>query len=760
MRKKGRLWDVVVGSILTLVVAIGYQFPQVVSPLRGFELKFYDWRSQFQQTLDAGHQVVLIAIDSHSISKLGRWPWPRYRTAELLEKLKNAHPKVVGLDFVYSRPEESRGLKEIRSLSEDYQKLVSSREIRDRRSLFETFVASASSRLDSDSRLLKAIKESGNVVLPLIFTGEGSTRLNPSPLPPAFSSSSVHLVVDPELKNPVIPMGFDVTYPIVSFAAVAAGIGQANLKVDFDGVLRRVAPVMRYGDMYIPAYSLALVLEYMGIKPADVVFSPGKMVGLGKLKIPLNSASRMMIAFNGPYKTFRYYSFQDVIGGRVDMGVFKDKIVLVGPTAAKIATLYPTPISPALPALEILANITENILDGRAIERPLWAAKLEWSLIGAIGLFIIFALPSLSAFWGFALSLLILISLMGLGAYFFILGQWIEAIYPAALLVMGYLFRILRRFFVAERGFLKQVSDGAGVSESPGPPSKGTVPIATRVAKPTFGHYAIEKELGREAMGVVYLGRDPKINRWVAIKTMTMGEGSDETSAKEIKERFIREAELASQLNHPNIIQIFDAGEANKVVYVAMELLEGHSLLSYTEKARLLPAKIAMEYAAIVAEALDYAHRQGIVHRDITPTNIMILKDSTLRIANFGMARITSSLQTATGTVMGAPVYMSPEQAAGKQVDGRSDIFSLSVVLFELLTGEKPFKGGDGIGALLFQIVNDPHPDPLALAPKLPSCVSVILSKGLAKNPNARYQNGLDMARDIRACAGLMEAAG
>ena len=234
---------------------------------------------------------------------------------------------------------------------------------------------------------------------------------------------------------------------------------------------------------------------------------------------------------------------------------------------------------------------------------------------------------------------------------------------------------------------------------------------------------------------------------------MTLEEGSDKDSAQEIKERFFREAESAGKLNHPNIVRIFDAGEEDEVAYIAMELLEGQNLVPYTDKKNLLPSKTALAYVAKVAEALDYAHHQGIVHRDIKPANIMILKDSTLRVADFGIARITAASKTATGSVMGTPAYMSPEQIAGKKVDGRSDLFSLGVVLFELLTGEKPFKGGDGIGALLFQIANDPHPDPLSLNPQLPPCLSVIINKSLAKNPETRYQSGFEMIRDMEACA-------
>ncbi|HEX4048862.1 MAG TPA: serine/threonine-protein kinase, partial [Elusimicrobiota bacterium] len=305
---------------------------------------------------------------------------------------------------------------------------------------------------------------------------------------------------------------------------------------------------------------------------------------------------------------------------------------------------------------------------------------------------------------------------------------------------------------------LKEASEGA-VFGGVGAKKEGTVLLTGGATKPTLGRYEIEKELGRGAMGVVYLGRDPKINRMVAIKTMTLEDGSDGGSAKETKERFFREAESAGTLNHPGIVRIFDAGEENEVAYIAMELLDGQDLTKFTAKDFLLPLDKVLEYVATVADALDYAHAQGIVHRDIKPANIMMLKDGSVRVADFGIARITASSKTATGTVMGTPAYMSPEQVAGRKVDGRSDLFSLTVALYELAAGEKPFKGGEGIGTLLFQIANDPHPDILEANPALPPALKAVIDKGLSKNPDERYQRGSELAAALRGVlAGLRSA--
>jgi serine/threonine-protein kinase len=217
-----------------------------------------------------------------------------------------------------------------------------------------------------------------------------------------------------------------------------------------------------------------------------------------------------------------------------------------------------------------------------------------------------------------------------------------------------------------------------------------------------------------------------------------------------MKMRFFREAESAGNLNHPNIVRIFDAGEEAEIAYIAMELLEGHDLKRYCDRNSLLPLQTVLDYCANVADGLDYAHRAGVIHRDIKPANIMVLKDDTLRITDFGIARIAASSRTATGTVMGSPSYMSPEQISGKKVDGRSDLWSLGVMLYEMTTGEKPFKTGDSIGTLLFQIANDTPPPPTTYQSNLPSDVVGVIDKCLKKNPDDRYQRGAELAADLR----------
>ena len=277
----------------------------------------------------------------------------------------------------------------------------------------------------------------------------------------------------------------------------------------------------------------------------------------------------------------------------------------------------------------------------------------------------------------------------------------------------------------------------------------GTVALNHEQARPTFGRYRILKELGRGAMGVVYLGKDPTIHRFVAIKTMRLDQVDDPDEVKGIKERFFREAESTGRLMHPNIVTIYDAGEEEGVGYIAMERVDGMTLTSWCRRGNLLPVQRVVEIMAEVAEALDYAHRQGVVHRDIKPANIMVTTNGTVKVMDFGIARITSSKKTQTGTVMGSPSYMSPEQVSGAKVDGRSDIFSLGVVLFELLTVTAPFEA-ENVSAVLFKIAHEPHPSVRAVRPELPLSTEPILNRALHKEPLNRYQRARDLAQDLR----------
>ncbi|HEY6822354.1 MAG TPA: serine/threonine-protein kinase [Burkholderiales bacterium] len=280
------------------------------------------------------------------------------------------------------------------------------------------------------------------------------------------------------------------------------------------------------------------------------------------------------------------------------------------------------------------------------------------------------------------------------------------------------------------------------------------------VEKPMLGRYQVEKELGKGAMGVVYLGKDPKIGRVVAIKTMALAQEFEADELAEVKERFFREAETAGRLSHPNIVTIYDAGEEHDLCYIAMELLKGGDLVPFSKPDNLLPPEKVVSIIARAAEALAYAHTQNVVHRDIKPANMMYhLESDTLKLADFGIARLTDSSKTKTGMVLGTPSYMSPEQLAGKKIEGASDLFSLAVSLYQLLCGKLPFEG-ESMAQLMFKIANEPPVDILTVNPKVPPGLAAFLNRALAKNPEDRFRDGVEFAAALRAAVGAAGGPG
>jgi serine/threonine-protein kinase len=258
-------------------------------------------------------------------------------------------------------------------------------------------------------------------------------------------------------------------------------------------------------------------------------------------------------------------------------------------------------------------------------------------------------------------------------------------------------------------------------------------------------------------MGVVYLGKDPKISRVVAIKTMALAQEFEADELEDVKARFFREAETAGRLNHPHIVTMYDAGEEHDLAYIAMEFLKGKDLVAYTKTENLLPLSKVLSIVARVADALGYAHGLNVVHRDIKPANIMYdLESDTVKVTDFGIARITDSSKTKTGMVLGTPSYMSPEQLSGAKIDGHSDLFSLGVSLYQLVCGKLPFVG-DSMAQLMFRIANEPQTDILSIKPDVPPCVVAIINKALAKKVEERYENGSAMAEAIRKCAASLQ---
>ncbi|MBN2125937.1 MAG: CHASE2 domain-containing protein [Deltaproteobacteria bacterium] len=840
MKIKKTIPDWLIGGILTLLFLL-MTFTGVLDFTDPVEMKTFDLRARLAAPEERNPDIELVVITDEDLSELGRFPWPRNIIARCIHNLSLAGARVIALNMFFPEPEESAGLKKIKILSEEFDGLDLARE--GEGLSFSKKLSQATLELDNDAKLREAMKESGNVVLPVYFDLQSAGRDKKAPdftdqhafkkvggLDQPWAVGSLFWL---SKMKPLLP----------SFAAVAAGIGHLNLFPDPDGSIRDQIHVLGYlKSTYFPSFPIAIVKAFKGLKDEDVWVVLGEGIYFRvtpslTLRVPvIDPQMRTLINWNqGPDKAFHHTAFTKVYKNEIQTSLFRDKIVIIGPTAPGLGDRFVTPVSGSLPGVEIVANSVANILNQKFFSRPGWIMLLEYGMLVLFGLFIALALPRLRAGMG-ALTTLSIFVLYGIAGtvLFFSYDIWLRISPPMLLLAIGYVLVISKKFLVTEktkerveadsvetnkmlglsfqqqgmldlalekfrklpldeegvkdlmynlgldferkRQFSKALSTykliiGDGVNfkdlDERIPKLKGAeatmifggsggahpgdigATISDMDTKPTLGRYEVLGELGRGAMGVVYQGQDPKIHRTVAIKTVRLSD-FDEDMLDEMKERFFREAESAGLLTHPNIVTIYDCGEEHDLAYIAMEFLKGKDLEENTKKGSLLPMRDTLNIVAHVAEALDYAHAKGIVHRDIKPANIMLLQETNdVKVTDFGIARITSSSKTKTGVILGTPSYMSPEQIAGKRVDGRSDIFSLGVVLFEMLTGQKPFTGED-MTSLMYKIAREQHPSLRTVNAKVPAVVEKIVNKALEKDPEQRYQKAGQMAEHLK----------
>jgi serine/threonine-protein kinase len=865
--------------------------------LQSLERKAYDMGVGMTQRTPSD-RIAVIAIDKQSLDNIGRWPWSRDIFADMIEKLAAAKAKVIATSVLFSEPQLDPGLGYIMRLIElnDARLAAESAAAAERVAAAQmaaaqkqgafsvsagkvgagrtappspalapepppiaepaalavpapdpmaVLLSEAEEKLNTDRRLAAAIAQSGNIALPLLFRLGQPLGLPDNP-PPDFFLKNLARVLDGE--NALVPAA-DLDAGIVpTLALSAAAIGHLNVIPDVDGGLRSELLAVDYFDNPLPSLSLQVAAKSLNLSPADIQVRAGQWVKLGKLKIATDAATRMLTFYysgTDGKPAFSVDSFFDVKSGKIPYEKYRDKIVLIGPTAAGVGSLFVTPVAPNMPAVLVQAHAVSSLLSEHFFVAPEWGIWVEKGIFLLIALYLILLLPRLSAGMGAGVTALLLVLLVG--AHFGLMVtqlMWLQLMVPATLLLVGHLLLTTKRFLVTERhkekseaesaesnrmlglafqgqgqldmafdkfrkcplddqlmenlynlgldferkrqfnkaeavfrymadyklefrdlphriARMKQMSEtvilgGAGAGRT----NASTMILdGSEMEKPMLGRYQVEKELGKGAMGVVYLGRDPKINRVVAIKTMALSQEFDADELVEVKERFFREAETAGRLNHANIVSIFDAGEEQDLAYIAMEFLKGQDLVPYTKPDALLPLPKVLDIVARVADALDYAHANHVVHRDIKPANIMYEPESDqLKVTDFGIARITDSSKTKTGMVLGTPSYMSPEQLAGKKIDGRSDLFSLGVMLYQLCSGKLPFVG-ESMAQLMFKIASEPHPDIRVAIPGLPDCVGAIIDKVLVKDPDLRYQTGSELARDLRTCLTVMGKA-
>jgi CHASE2 domain-containing sensor protein len=831
--------DWFVGLLVALVFFLGAN----TDLMQSLERKAYDLGVLASSRMPSD-KIAVIAIDEQSIANLGRWPWPRAIHAQMLDILAAGHAKVIGYTAFFFEPQVDAGLDYIYKIAE----LLGNSKLKDTTdpvhqaelAQLSALLQEAAQNLDNDQKLSESIAKANNVLLAMFFElGEPQGKPDQE-LPDYVLRNNLTNVKDASGSGEMPLPSISVLPPIPALGSKALALGHLNSFPDVDGAIRTEPLVVGYYNQYYPSLSLMLAARSLNLEPKDIHINLGVGVQLGNQKIATDSALRMHTYF---YKdkdgraAFPVDSFYDVLSGKIPAEKYRDKIVLIGASAAGIGSLQVTPISSGMTPVLTLAHSVSSILKGDFFVTPSWAEGVQLGVFLLIALYLVLVLPRLKAARG-ALVTSALFTLL-LVAHFILMttqAMWLQLMMPAALLLVGHLLLTTKRFLMTEKGKQKSDAESAESNRMLGLAFQGqgqldiafdkfrkvqvddslmevlynlgldferkrqfnkaesvfkymaeynpkfrdlearlaqckamseTVMLGATgksnastlvldkagVSKPMLGRYEIEKELGKGSMGVVYLGKDPKIGRVVAIKTMALAQEFEADELEDVKARFFREAETAGCLNHPNIVTMYDAGEEHDLAYIAMEFLKGQDLSPYTKPDNLLPLPQVMNIIARVADALDYAHKQNVVHRDIKPANIMYDHETdTPKVTDFGIARIIDTSKTKTGMVLGTPSFMSPEQLAGKKIEGPSDLFSLGVTLYQMACGKLPFDG-DSMAQLMFHIANEPHTDILSIRPDLPPCLVAIINRSLAKQVAERYTTGAEMAEALRQCA-------
>lgn len=568
------------------------------------------------------------------------------------------------------------------------------------------------------------------------------------------------------------------------FADIATRDGFVEFIADNDGVLRRAALWQLNDGVMSPSLSLAIAFDN------------------DMMSIDNQISSAEDAIFTSSYAELPRLSAADLVNGKFDSDLIQDATVFVDLSPALIAADSLLPSGQYATISEITASLLADVEQGRTIAAPAWVGALQWLAPVLLAIVAVLFMPDrarkdIVVLTGVAVVALLLFETLLL----YILHVRIDLGRPILILVGISLLSIwlvgnpkkeIRDAFKKGSDFLAAGRLEPAFAEFRRcPPSESVATTMYKLslafeqqAKPEraeavlewmkrthgtpdavsqkqklngvpqrLGRYVIEKRIGRGAMGAVYLARDPRINRPVALKAIPIEKEFEDEELKEARLRFYREAESAGRLAHPNIITVFDAGEDQGLAYIAMEYVPGIPLKQFTDPKKLLAPKRALELCALTADALDYAHNQGVIHRDIKPANLMYNpKEGSLKITDFGVARMTDNNNTKTGIVLGTPMYMSPEQLGAEELNGHSDLFSLGVTLYELLAGEVPFKATN-IAVLMTKITSE---DPAPISRRragLPPSVDAILAKALAKRPQDRFSCGAEMAIALRNCA-------
>jgi tRNA A-37 threonylcarbamoyl transferase component Bud32 len=569
------------------------------------------------------------------------------------------------------------------------------------------------------------------------------------------------------------------------FADIASNTGIFELNPDGDDVLRRSKLWHLQGGVMAPSLPLAIALDNEQFA-AD----------------PRASAADSAIYFSN-YEPVVRVSADHVLARRNSAPDFAGKTVFIDADPEIVGAVATLPSGQFVTRSEITASLLANVEQHQAIIAPAWVRAVELLVPALLGIIAVLYLPGRPRREILIIAAVMLVGLLLVELVFLAFGRIRLDLGRPVFIVLGAAalswwlggggkkasinamkrgsdflsagrlepaFAEFRRCQPSEMlanamyklslAFEDQAKPERAeevinwMKKTQGVQSTGKLVMGGKSGTPQrLGRYVIERKIGRGAMGAVYLARDPRINRAVALKVIPIEKEFVDEELEEARLRFFREAESAGRLTHPDIITVFDAGEDKHLAYIAMEYLSGVPLTTYTDPKKLLAPSKALEMCARTADALDYAHNQQVIHRDIKPANLLYNpREDVLKISDFGVARMTDNNRTKTGIVLGTPMYMSPEQLNAEDLTGLSDLFSLGVTLYELLTGEVPFKATN-IAVLMTKITTD---DPTPVSNRragVPPSVDAVLAKALAKRPENRFTNGGEMAIALRNCA-------
>jgi serine/threonine-protein kinase len=571
-----------------------------------------------------------------------------------------------------------------------------------------------------------------------------------------------------------------------TLADVATGTGILGLQPDSDGVLRQSRLWHLQGGIMSPSLPLAVALH-------DQNHMADRRISTADAAIYLTN-----------YSSIERLAAEDVLAENFQGSQINGKTVFLDSEPPLVGAAAILPSRQFVTHSEIVATLLANIEQGQIVITPTWVRALEWAVPALLAIIAMLFLPGRKRKDILILAAIVILALIIIEALFLLFGRMRLDLGRPAFIFLGAgilslwlaggtkkaavdAFKRGSDFLTAGRlepafaefrrcdpteslatvmyklslAFEEQAKPERAEAvlqwlkrTHSGTSTQAPFSLQSSLGKSRrLGRYVIEKKIGKGAMGAVYLARDPRINRPVALKVIPIEKEFEDEDLEEARLRFFREAESAGRLTHPNIITVYDCGEDKHLAYIAMEYLQGISLTEFTNPKKLLAPNKALELCARTAEGLDYAHNQGVIHRDIKPANILYsLRNDMLKISDFGVARITDNNRTKTGIVLGTPIYMSPEQLNAEDLSGHSDLFSLGVTLYELLVGEVPFKASN-IAVLMTKITTD-DPAPVSnRRPGVPPAVDAVLFKALAKRPEERFANGGEMAIALRNCA-------